>query len=366
MKHATALRSLCSLAAALVMSLAPCALAQQVPELLDPVSVQADTFVARRETLSKLSLHDASIVPYVEALSLPQEGRISQVEAAIGQRVLAGQRLLTLNCEEETRQIESLNRDIAALDQQGVFEQQLYDIDMAILEAELRRLQASPEATEEAVALKQLDMEELMLTMEMSSALRGLQKEQLQAKLDALMEKTGQSILCAPFDGVIIHMAEVSGGDTVSAYEGLIFLADESRLNLRATFVSGAELSSAHSMYALIGDGRYAIAPVEADPDEYVPLALSGETPTTAFTLLQMDESIAPGMYAAVCIERLHVEDALVVPSNALYQDESGRYLYVLSGGQRLRRDVETGATNDIMTQITQGLEEGEIVCVKE
>ena len=86
----------------------------------------------------------------------------------------------------------------------------------------------------------------------------------------------------------------------------------------------------------------------------------------TEFIIHEPDESLSSGMYAAVYIESQRVENALLVPSNAMYLGDGVRYLYVIEDGVRVRRDVKTGVSNDIMTQITQGLEEGEIVHVKE
>ena len=60
------------------------------------------------------------------------------------------------------------------------------------------------------------------------------------------------------------------------------------------------------------------------------------------------------------------VPDALLIPANALFRDSSGKYVYVYEadGETRVRRSVETGVTTDWQVQITDGLEEGEIVYV--
>ncbi len=366
MKGISALGRALLLTLALCLSISQPALAQQAPELLEPVSVQLDTFAARVDEICKITMYDAAVIPYLEELSFPQEGTLSEVHVIIGQEVKKGDVLLTLNQDAEIKQLEGLKKDIEALETSAYYAEQLIAIDLAMLEVELRALESQLPPDEEAMALKKLEMEEMQLNAELEAAIRDLKLTELRGKLEEMEAKLSQSTLCAPFDGRVIHMAELSRGAYVGAYAPLIFLADDSRLSLRSAFIAGSSLSDAHAIYAIIGDGRYTVTPVEMDPREYVALMLAGEEPTTDFIIEQPDSALAPGMYAAVCVERLHVADALLVPSNAVYSGDGERYLYVIEDGLRVRRDVKTGVSNESMTQITEGLEEGEIVYVKE
>ena len=94
---------------------------------------------------------------------------------------------------------------------------------------------------------------------------------------------------------------------------------------------------------------------------------LSGGTPTSRFRFVDpLPEDVAAGDYAAVCLVSKSVPDALLIPANALFRDSSGKYVYVYEadGETRVRRSVETGVATDWQVQITDGLEEGEIVYV--
>ena len=92
---------------------------------------------------------------------------------------------------------------------------------------------------------------------------------------------------------------------------------------------------------------------------------LAGEELTVRFAIENADETLEAGQYAVVCVESNHAADALLVPSNVLYMGEQ-KYLYVIENGVRVRREVTTGLVTDWYTQITDGLEEGELVYVKE
>jgi len=59
-------------------------------------------------------------------------------------------------------------------------------------------------------------------------------------------------------------------------------------------------------------------------------------------------------------------DNVLTIPVNALYQDAGGRYVYKMSDGKRIRCDVSVGSVNSTKVEITEGLEEGDLVYVKE
>ncbi len=79
-------------------------------------------------------------------------------------------------------------------------------------------------------------------------------------------------------------------------------------------------------------------------------------------TLDDPDENIILGLETKVKIDSASVEDVLIVPIDALSEDETGSYVYILKDGKAVRRQVETGVRNDYEVQIASGLDEGETV----
>ena len=75
---------------------------------------------------------------------------------------------------------------------------------------------------------------------------------------------------------------------------------------------------------------------------------------------------IEAGQYAAICIWNDYVPDALLVPSGAVLKKADGKYVYVDQNGSRVERMVKTGKSTDGLVQILEGLEEGEVVYVKD
>lgn len=346
---------------------APCALAQEAPELMEPVGVQLNAAEARRGEISKIAVHPASVVPYVEEFFFEQEGVIDTVHVIMGQQVRKGDPLITLDTEAEAERIQTLQRELEQLRTNGAYEDELSQLDLAILNTELRALTQHKPVDENAVMLKKLDIEEKKLDIELAARLRNLQLEQMTSELEILQAEVARNVLYAPFDGRVVYMsAQWQHGNYVSAFTPLIYLADDTQLFVESDYISNSTLGFAHKVYAHIGDRTYALTATPVDEKEYLAKVLAGEKLMRRFTIDEPDEALASGQYAAICVETDYQPDALLVPSNSLYVADRTRYVYVMQDGVRVRRDVKVGVATDWYTQITEGLEEGELVYVME
>jgi multidrug efflux pump subunit AcrA (membrane-fusion protein) len=58
------------------------------------------------------------------------------------------------------------------------------------------------------------------------------------------------------------------------------------------------------------------------------------------------------------------VDNALVIPREALRHDATGDYLLILKDGAVERRPVKTGASSIAQVQVTEGLGEGDSVAL--
>ena len=345
---------------------AGCARAQEVPQLLEPVGVQLNAAAAWVGEISEIEIYEGAVVPQTQEFWFEQEGRVSNVHVIPGQQVKAGEPLITLDTTAEEKRLEAIEKEIEQLETNACYDDEIALIDLAILEVELRALQNAQPRDDKAIALKQLDIEQKQLEMKLNLQLRDLTLSKLQAEQAQLNKEIESNVLTAPFDGRVFHMQSgLKAGSWVSAYTPLVYLADDTRLHIESAYISAAVMERAHALYARVGGSVYDITPVEADEKEYLSQVLAGEKPKVRFVINEPDDVLAAGQYAAVCVESDYAADALTVPANALYTD-GGIYLYVMENGVRVRRDVKVGIATDWYVQIVEGLEEGELVYVKE
>lgn len=341
--------------------------AAAVPALLEPVGVKIDVATVERGRLTEITVYDGAVVPYVEELFFPIAGTVEEIHVAVGQEVKAGDVLITLNHEKQTERLEALKEELANLTQNAAYTDALNLLDLDILHMELEKLMHQPAPDSQAIALKELEIREKELAVSFDQTLRERNMADIQSEITRLEEETTQAVLLSPFDGQVMFCAGIKNGSYINAYQPLIYLADNSRLSIESEYITPSLLRSIASVYALIGPNRYEVTHIPADTTEYLSKVLAGETLYSNFSIQAPDAWVTPGVYAAICVEDEALEDALLIPYNALYSDGSGNsYVYVIENGERIRRNIKTGRRTDWAVQILEGLKEGDTVYVKE
>lgn len=343
--------------------------AEPVPEieLLDPVGVELDSAAAYIGDLSQITTYDSAVTPEVDELYMTVDGTVKKVYVTLGDRVKAGDVLLELDESDTQEAYDQLAEQIEYTQTVNDYDNRMAQIDIDLLKNQLRALQATQGGAElqKQIELKQVEIEQAELNLRQAREKQQLSLETQKKDLQALGKKLGKNLLVAPCDGRVAYAASIQEGDWLTAYKPVAYIADESRLYLSGETISSSLLSGAGEMYALIDGERYEITPREMEREDYIALLLSGNEVPACFDF-EPGEEVEAGMYAAVCLVTKARENVLLIPTNALLRSGGGRYVYVLGeNGERTRRSVKTGASTAWLTEITEGLEEGEVVYVK-
>ena len=336
------------------------------PQLREPAGVQADTVQAYRGEIYQLDIFEGSVRVVSEELFLEEGGTVARVYAYPGAQVQAGDVLLELEVGALTEQARKLEEELTYLRQEHAYADALVELDIELLEIELRQLQAQ-RADEMQLSLKKNEIAQKKAQLRHNRMLREPEMERRQKKLDEIRAQSEACILRAPFDGRIVFSQEMAGGSQVSAYQTLMCISDESRFFIETANVSEGMLQAADFLYVQAG-GEYAPVTVQPiDREEYIAAALSGNTPGTRFEWADAAQSISfgEGDYAALYVVRDYHADALLLPVGVLAGEGAQQYVYVDEGGKQVRRTVEVGMMTDSLVQITQGLQEGEVVYVR-
>ena len=76
------------------------------------------------------------------------------------------------------------------------------------------------------------------------------------------------------------------------------------------------------------------------------------------------DARLLPNINVTVNVSIADRKAVLTVAREALHDDESGRFVYVIKEGHLDRQPVEAGITNNTRIEITKGLDPGEVVAL--
>lgn len=188
------------------------------------------------------------------------------------------------------------------------------------------------------------------------------------AEIARLEEDLADTVVRAPFDG-LIGQRLIEIGDHVSRGQTLFTVIDISWVKVMAQIPSeyianipvGREVEvTTRSLPQIVFPGRVAHRYPEADP----------KNRTFSIEVLvknERDPFLLPGMFARVRIPVFRVEKALLVPRDALFEDDSGPYLYVVDEtlGTAEQRHIAIAALDPEEALISKGVSPGELIVIQ-
>jgi len=316
-------------------------------------------------------------------ISSEAEGRVSKLLADLGDRVRAGQTLMELDAEKLQYNLEQQKAALArALAKYGASDSRhLPPIertpDVVKAQAELVQAKQGFDRAEELhrrqlVPRQTLDDAQTMLQSKQASYDSALQNaKNLRADIDA-SEATAKladrqlrdTTIRAPFDGYV-QKRLVNLGEYVKVQTPVMVIVATDRLRAR--------LKVPEKMAAWVAVGQPVKVQVEAYPERAFEGAVSRMNPsvdpqTRSFDvealLENRDGVLKPGFFARASIVSSRVDQALVVPQDAL------RYLYgvykvfTVEQSALHETEVKLGAREGADVEILSGLKEGTYVAV--
>lgn len=343
---------------------------EEVPELIDAVGVDMDTEEVRRMDLSGMVSYYAQIVPEIEEVAFLSSGNIDQLNVSIGDHVKKGQLLATLSgtsgnvkaLQEEIKNLKESNEDAN--------HQSQYDIDM--MEENLKGLKQQLKTAKGASDKKRLrgqiteGEEDIKIAEERLKQQKELQQLEIRQKERELAEARSSvknSKLYSPIQGEVVGTTGgsgymVQGGNTA------VQVANMEVPRIKTVYISSAKLAKASRYVARVEGKEYEIVAEEQELDRKdVEMGLYPEN--TWFDFVDKNTNIKVGQSASVILYTDSVENALVVPVNAVFGAKEESYVYLVEGDAKTKVSVKTGTRTDAYVQITDGVEEGDVVYVE-
>lgn len=327
-------------------------------------------------------------------LSLRGSGRVAEVKVQVGDRVEAGQILLTLDAAQAERDVRQAELELAArrqrLDQAraGGSPADIEAAQAAVREASVARevaqaqyddraKQPDVKTSEEAAKLEAAKAAYQRARAALEKALGGAPPEEIatlqtgidqaELALTAARARLDETRLTAPFAGVVLDVTP-RPGENVGAGAALALLADVTRQHIEADV---EEVDA-----PLVQAGQLAEVRLDAFPGQTLAATVTrlapaattrqGATSYTAWLdLAPTDLALKPGMAAIVRIATQTKPDALLVPARAVQNVGRQKIVRVVRDGRPLEVEVTTGLSDRQQVEILDGLREGDLVLVE-
>lgn len=236
----------------------------------------------------------------------------------------------------------------------------------------------APQLAEEArleLELAKLNMQAKLDQIKADMEKAELEVQRASEKVKMAKRELDQMTMTAPMPGMVVYleiwkggtMGKVQEGDSPWPGQGLVNLPDLSDMIVDATV---SEVDAAK-----VDSGQQVQVTLDALPDTVYHGVVTKKSTLARkkdynskinvfdveVTISDHDEALKPGMSASCQIILDRLEDVVAVPIEAVFEKE-GRTLVYLDN--KKPREVTVGRRNDMSIEITDGLDEGEAVCL--
>lgn len=343
----------------------------EVPELINAVGVDMDTEEVVRMDLSGVTSFSAQIVPTIEGMSFLSSGSIESLKVSVGDKVKKGQLLATLS--GASGKVKTLKSEIKSFKEQNANANKQSQVDIEMLEQTVKELQKKVRAEKSASVKKKLkeqlegalmDVKIAEEKLEQQKELQKLELKQKMRDLKEAQENTKHNKLYSTIDGEVIG---TTGGTGYMVQGGnvAIQVANMEKPRLKTTYVSSAKIAKAGSCIAVIDGKQYEVVAEEQELSR-IDIEQGNHPDYTWFDFVDEKVDAAVGKSASIELHTDSVDDALVVPVNAVFGTGTEKYVYVVTGDARTKTAVTTGTQTDAYVQIVTGVEEGDVVYVED
>jgi RND family efflux transporter MFP subunit len=290
-------------------------------------------------------------------LSAQVMGTISKVAVREGDRVRAGQTLLTIDAAQMTAQVERANAGVAAMEQQV----SAAESDAALAASTLKRYEMLQ--AQKSVSPQEFD-EVAARAGSASARAAALRSQQAEAEAARAAARTmqGYTRIHAPFDGMVTER-KVDPGAMAAPGTPLLTIEKSGALQLEVavdeSLLSAVRVGSAVPVVM----EAFANSPLPGKVARIVPSADPGSRSFLVKIDLPPAKGLYSGMFGHALFARGKTKDVLTVPRSALVTHGSMQSVYVVGPNQIAGvRYISAGDLHGDEIEVLSGLSPGESI----
>ncbi len=366
---------------AMSLSLAACGKSEEViiTELSESDLDKPEKVAVKRGTVTVSDYKTAWVEPYIEQLYFEGEGNFAEFKVSLGDTVSKGDVLATINTEGLREQADSLNKEIKDLTEGYEYEVKNLNYDLEIANLRLKDAQKrvkfmsengekeSGEFYAACVEAGNYDSEVRRIELKLRQAKEryDLKLPELKRNLSQVNSKLSKSTIKAPFDGVVAAVADARAGEYVNKDKYYIAVADETRLVARCESIGTVAQRNVIRTELLLNGEVYDTEIIPRDERYLKEMRNTDEVKFDEFTIAG-DDKLSFGDNGVLRYITREKEDCIYIPTNTLRFGGGISYVYKDMGGKHEKCEVTVGIKNELVAEITAGLEEGDVVYVQE
>lgn len=317
---------------------------------------RAQTSEVVRRNISSTVLATGIIKPQVGAevkVGARVSGVVKKLQANIGDYVQAGQVIAELDHAEPQAK---LNQNIAAMNKARA------DYEYAKLNLERQKSLLE----QNYISQQQYDL------AENSFKISEAQLQQAEANVEVTKVQLSYTTIYALTSGIISSVSTQEGETVLAGLSAPTFvnIIDLNRLEVQV-YVDETDIGK-----VLIGQEATFTVDTYSDTDfkgkvtAIYPKAVIQDNVVNYIVVVEIenfqDKILRPEMTTTVTIYLESRKDVLTVPSRAITREKGERFVTVVEGGTRINKKIKTGWFDNSYTEVTEGVEAGEMILLPE
>lgn len=357
-----------ALAACMTLSLAACAPDKEISNYVAPAGVAVQVERVARTTIATDNRASGKVASDNETnVFVPTNALCTAVYVSQGDLVAAGDKLCALDLSATIA-----SRNAASVNYQSLVDQ--YNAQKALLEKQIALAENNLATTQklfEIGAASQLEVDNAQITLDQATMGRDSALAQLEAGIQSgkanldqvnmvLEHVDGQGNVIAPVSGTVSTLTAVESSFVTASYPvAVIQGADQMKITVSVSEAlvpalqvgSTADVSVATANAAFQGE----IRSVDRAANQ---LGLYGVTLSVPAEVT----GLMAGMFADVTFHADSRDNVIVIPTEAIQTNDTIQYVYVVENDAAVYTEVTAGLAGNGVTEITSGLEEGDVL----
>jgi len=189
------------------------------------------------------------------------------------------------------------------------------------------------------------------------------QRDGLKAQIESVEKSLRDATVTAPIDGKVTAL-NVTAGEMLSTAQIPAAVTDASKLKIKVS-VSQRIINSVESGDKVSIKTEALSEIIEGKVSTVNPAANMSGTYDIEIEIDNKDDKLKSGMFAEVTFTNEKGSEEIVVDRNVIVTKNGETYVFVDDNGLAVKKMVETGIDDGISIQITDGIEEGEMLVTK-
>lgn len=333
---------------------------EKEPELLEPLGFNENSMEVVRGDMYNIYTTENVVNRETETIYLRSNGIIKEVKVALGDKVSTGDVLVALDGDTVTSMAEDIDAQIAQLEADNEYMNQLKQIKIEIEQLEYDQMLANG-ASKEELSEKKSKIIDIQNSYYQSTTEQ--EKTLAELRLQKFEGGNVDSEIVSPCDGVVLYLSNWNTGETISKDTIIAVIGKDNTKVIQGDYLEEEFIESCDEFYAFINGNRYEITNNPLDPNMLAHIDVFGGILQNTYFINSGADEIPYGALANVIFIKDKKENVLYIPDEGLFNDIDGYYVYVKNeAGEKIRRDVEIGFVWNTAVEIISGLEEGEII----